>query len=113
MMITKSQFVNVINVLKKNENFIEELTNLNRKYDTHIEFETPMESTIIKLLEIIFNDSDYISWWIWETNFGQCCIDEPIIWDENNNPIDVSTTELFYDFLIDNMNCKKENEEVL
>ena len=111
MMMTKQQFVDIIDKIKINENYIEELNTLSKKYDTYIEFENNMVNEIVNILKIIFDDVDYISWWIWEIDFGTKCTNtNPCIWDENDNPIDVSTPELFYDFLIENMNSKKECE---
>lgn len=108
--ITKKDFCNIIYELKKNENFLDAINDVCRKFkkDTEI-YTTGLEGVVVNLLESIFDDkeSQWISWWIWELNFGEL-YKEGIITEVNNASISLRTAEELYDFLIKNI---KENKK--
>ena len=106
-MITKKQFVEIINKLKKVNDFVNKTNDEARELDDAIEsdFFNAMslsishESIVVKLLEKIFNDKEgIISWWLYELDYGREYEDGCFI-DEDRSYIDVSTAEKLYDYL--------------
>ena len=106
-MITKKQFVEIINKLKKVNDFVNKTNDEARELDDAIEsdFFNAMslsishESIVVKLLEKIFNDNEgIISWWLYELDYGREYEDGCFI-DEDRSYIDVSTAEKLYDYL--------------
>ena len=100
---SKDRFVVILNTLQKQYDILSDLYE-NYNIDL-IDCNWLLNEThVIKLLEYIFNDeeTEWISWWCWETNFGR---DEEFgaIFDEDDNIIRVDTAEQLYDFLIGNM----------
>ncbi len=57
------------------------------------------EDIVIRLLEIMFNDEDTISWWIYDLEYGKKYKDGCIT-EKDGTIIDVSTAEKLYDFLV-------------
>ena len=114
-MISKEQFVNIIDRLRETNDFVEETNDKARNLQDAIESDffnamslsVSHESIVVQLLENMFNDSDYISWWIYELDYGRN-YKEYCIQDADGNAIDVSTAEKLYDFLISEM--WKENK---
>lgn len=108
-MISKKEFIEIINRLKEVKDFVEETNDKGRKLRDAIEsdFFNAMslsishEGTVVKLLENMF-DTDIISWWIYELDYGReykrGCIQEG-----NGKNINVSTAEKLYDYLIKDM----------
>lgn len=109
-MISKEQFVKIIDRLRETNDFVEETNDKARKLQDAVEsdFFNAMslsishESIVVELLENIFNDKDYISWWLYELDFGRK-YKEYCIRDADEKAIDVSTAEKLYDFLISEM----------
>ena len=60
------------------------------------------ESIVVQLLENMFNDSDYISWWLYDLDYGRDYKDG-CIQDSKGNIIDIFTAEKLYDFLLENV----------
>lgn len=103
MLPTREQFCEIIKKIKNYEDWYDQIQNINIKFDEHFHFTNSMIIQVVELLEIVLDDTEkYISWWIWERNFGLAENKKPCLWDNKNNPIDVSSPELFYDFLIEN-----------
>ena len=113
-MISKEQFIKIIDRLRETNDFVEETNEKARKLDDAVEsdFFNAMslsishESIVVQLLENMFNDSDYISWWLYELDFGreykEFCI------QQDGEAIDLSTSEKLYDFLIKEMEEQKK-----
>jgi hypothetical protein len=107
-MITKKEFVKIINRLKKTNDFVDKTNNEARKLQDAIEsdFFNSMslsishESIVVSLLENIFNDGDIIGWWIYDLDYGREYKDGCIT-EKNGDIIDVSTAEKLYDYLIE------------
>ena len=105
-MISKKEFVEIINKLKQVNDFVEETNNNARKLHDVIvsdffnasSLSISHENIVVKLLENMFNDDDgIIGWWLYELDYGGkfrkgCFSDE-------NGDIDVSTAEKLYDYL--------------
>lgn len=113
MIPSKKEFCEIIQQIKNYEEYTDAMLNINRKYGIDYRIDgIPIVTTLLSLLKIVFqDDGDYISWWVWEVNFGENCKKGPVIWESNGKPIDVSNSELFYDFLIENINLKKKGED--
>jgi hypothetical protein len=109
-MISKSKFVYIINRLKDYDTMQKEIQNI---MNSHVEARESdftnaggicigHESVVVDLLKEIFKDeSDIISWWLWELDYGreysQGCISE-----SDGTDIDLSTPEKLYDYLVEN-----------
>lgn len=107
--ISKGEFCGALHELKENEDFIDEINDVLRKFggDNYI-FSTRLEDVIVRLLETVFEDTDkWISYWMWEENFGRKYEDGDAI-DEKGNIIPLKTAEDLYDFLIKNMEDRND-----
>lgn len=112
-MISKEEFVKIIERLKETNDFVDETNEKARKLQDAIrsDFFNAMSLSIsheeiaVQLLENMFNDEDIISWWIYELDYGReykkGCIQEEKEGKIVN--VDVSTAEKLYDYLIKNM----------
>lgn len=105
-MITKERFVEIINRLD-NYNKLQE--NINGLFDECIENKEQdfcnagsicigHESVVVELLENMFN-TDMISYWIYELDYGREYKDG-YVQDGEGNIVDLSTLEKLYDYLI-------------
>ena len=109
-MITKKEFIDIINRLKKVDDFVNEVnskarevadpitTDFTNAYSLSISFETDL----VHVLENMF-DTELISWWIYELEYGKefkigCLVDA----DGRTKP-DLSTAEKLYDYLVSNL----------
>ena len=105
-MLSKKEFVDIINKLRKVNDFVDETNKKARELDDAIisDFYNTMslsishENIVVELLENMFNDKETISWWLYELDYGrkyeEYCI------TENGKPIDLSTADKLYDYLI-------------
>lgn len=106
-MISKEEFIEIINRLKEVSDFVDEVNDKakNLKIVAINDFFNAMSLTIshedivVKLLEKIFKDSITLSWWIYDLDFGRLYT-ERCFTEEDGTPIDVSTAEKLYDYLI-------------
>lgn len=117
-MITKKEFIDIINRLKETNDFVEETNNNARKLQDAIrsDFFNAMslsvshEGIVVQLLEKIFDDRETISWWIYELDYGrkykEGCIQE--IKEGKIVNIDVSTAGKLYDYLLEEISKGKE-----
>ena len=109
-MITKQEFTDTINELKEVNDFVEETNNKARELKDAIisdffdigSLSISHETRVIFLLERMFN-TDTISWWIYELDYGRK-YETGCIMNADGTPIDVSTAEKLYDYLVENMN---------
>lgn len=104
-MITKTDFCQVIEDLKQNEEYLDDIRNVFKKHrrETQV-YSTGLENTIINLLETLFKDEEdnWIDYWIWELDFGEK-YEEGTVTDEDGSIIPLKTAEELYDFLIKEM----------
>ena len=109
-MITKKQFIEIIDRLRETNDFVNETNDKARKLQDAVESDffnamslsVSHESIVVQLLENMFDDKDYISWWMYELDYGRK-YKEYCIQDADGKSIDISTTEKLYDFLINEM----------
>ena len=112
-MISKKEFVEIIDRLKETNDFVEKTNDNARKLQDAIrsDFMNAMslsishEEIVVELLENIFNDTEILVWWLYELDYGRKfelgCIQEEKEGKIVN--IDVSTAEKLYDYLIESM----------
>lgn len=106
-MISKEEFIRIINRLKETDEIKNKVNDLIRNSTDSIisdftEAGSLMichEDIVVKLLEKMFNDGETLSYWIYELGYGKkykagCISDE-------NGDIDISTTEKLYEYLIE------------
>lgn len=107
-MITKEQFVKIINKLKEVDDFVDRTNENARKLNdaTISDFfnasslSISHESIVLELLENMFNDTEILSWWLYELDYGRK-FKMGYIQDENGQDINLSTAGKLYDFLIE------------
>lgn len=108
-MITKKEFVDIINRLKEADDFVEE-TNKNAKklkdaiisdFYNASSLSISHEDIVVKLLKELFNlqDDDTLIWWLYDLDYGRD-YKEGDFRDGDGNEIDVSTPEKLYDYLV-------------
>ena len=106
-MISKKQFVDIINKLKEVNDFVDETNERAKKLNDAIisdfynfsSLSISHESLVLELLENMFDDYDTISWWVYELDYGRG-YRKGCIQDENGKNINLSTAEKLYDYLI-------------
>lgn len=109
-MITKQEFIDIINKLKEVNDFVNETNEKARKLDDAIisdffnasSLSISHENIVVKLLENMFNDKEILSWWLYELDYGRK-YKEGCIQDENGFDVDVRTAGKLYDYLIKTM----------
>ena len=114
MIISKEKFVEIINRLKNynelqdkiDELFKDNIENREKDFMNAASICVGDEREVVKLLEKMF-DTDIISYWIYELNYGKEYTDGCVL-DENMNEIDLSTAEKLYDYLVQDL----ESEEM-
>ena len=105
-MISKEKFVEIINRLKNynelqdkiDELFKDNIENRERDFINAGSICIGHESVVVYLLEKMF-DTDMISYWIYELDYGEKYT-EGCVLDENMNNIDLSTAEKLYNYLV-------------
>lgn len=109
-MITKQEFIKIINRLKEVNDFVDETNKRAKKlndakisdfYNT-ISLSISHENTVVELLENMFNDKDIIGWWLYELDYGRK-FKKGYLRDENGLDVDVSSAGKLYDYLIKEM----------
>ena len=106
MIISKEKFAEIMNRLKNyndlqnqiDDLFKNNIENRERDFMNAGSICIGHESVVVYLLEKIF-DTDMISYWAYELNYGEE-YEEGCVLDENMNNIDLSTAEKLYDYLV-------------
>lgn len=117
MILSKEEFVDKINAIKKARelvNKVDELIKEAREFITNDETTGASliishEDDLVDTLQVMFEDKDteWISWWIYECGFGDR---HPIVYDDEENVIAVlASPEALYDFLMEEMKDVKEH----
>lgn len=105
-MIRKKEFVEIIERLKNYNDLQDKIDDLFKSNIDNKEMDfmnagsicIGHESVVVELLENMFN-TDMISYWIYELDYGKEYKDGYVQDGEGNN-IDISTAEKLYDYLI-------------
>ena len=107
--MSKESFCRVMDNYKAMFSFTDEMNELFDKYKADGNIYPPLcTSTVIDLLEFIFNDKDqWINYWIFELDFGKN-YEDGYVKDEHGEVIPLKTTEDLYDLLVRNMKESKE-----
>ncbi len=109
-MITKKEFIKIINHLKEVNDFVNETNDKAKKLNDAIisdffnasSLSISFEDDLIKVLENMF-ETDLISWWLYELDYGREFELGYIIESDGTTKPDLSTPEKLYDYLIKNM----------
>lgn len=105
-MISKQEFIDIIDKLKEVNDFVDEVNSKARKLDDAIisdffnasSLSISHENIVVRLLKNMFNDYDMISWWIYEVNYGR---NTDMAWvEENGVKTYLYTAEDLYNYLI-------------
>lgn len=108
-MITKQEFVDIISRLRDYndlQNKIQELfkDNIDNKEMDFMNAGSiciAHETIVVKLLENMFDDTDILSWWLYECDYGRTFGIGDL--EENGKQIDLTTPEKLYDYLIQSL----------
>lgn len=107
-MITQKQFAEIIDKLREVNDFVKETNKNARKLNDAIisdffnasGLSISHEIIVLQLLENMFNDTEILSWWLYELDYGRKftlgCIQ-----DANGKDIDLSTADKLYDYLVE------------
>ena len=108
-MISKKEFVEIINRLKEVDDFVGEVNNKARRLKDAIMFDffnasslmICHEGIVVELLREIFNlqDDDTLTWWLYEKDYGRMFKMGDFIQDGAD--IDLTTPEKLYDYLVE------------
>lgn len=97
-MITKEQFIEIIEDVKKQFKLDEDLGKAIEKMSgSWVNFNTEnlIYASLFKLLKITFDDgADWIDWWLWED------VEKVVHYTDSQEEKDISDVGDFYDFLI-------------
>lgn len=115
MLISKEKFIEIINRLKNydklqkeiNELFEELIDNKEQDFCNAGGICIGHESVVVSLLETMF-ETDLISWWIYELDYGKSFKIGDL--QEDGKNIDVSTAEKLYDVLKKDLKRKRDDE---
>lgn len=107
-MISKEQFISIIDKLKEVDDFVKETNDRARKLNDAIisdffnasSLSISHENIVLKLLENMFNDEEILSWWLYELDYGRKY--KKGCFTDNGKNIDISTAGKLYDYLIKN-----------
>lgn len=119
-MITKQEFVDIIEKLKQVNDFVYETNKKARELNDAIisdffnasSLSISHETIVVRLLENMFNDKDILSWWLYDLDYGRK-FKFGYLQEEKNGKmvsIDLSTAEKLYDYLIQNLEREETNE---
>ena len=102
--LTKSKFIEIIDFIKERncaERKIKDV--MSDEYDDCIFFpNTKYESKMIELLEYIMEDTNHwISYFIYDLDFGNEYDNNTVIWEDNGKAIPLGTPEALYNFLME------------
>lgn len=114
-MITKQEFVDIINKLKEVNDFVNETNDKARKLNDAIisdffnasSLSISHENIVVDLLENMFNDKDILSWWLYDLDYGRK-FKIGYLKDKNGIDVDVSDSGKLYDYLISLLKGEKE-----
>lgn len=115
-MITKEQFVKIINRLRDYNDLQDKIQDLFRENIDNREMDfmnagsicIGHETIVVQLLENMFNDKDTLSYWLYELDYGRKYT-KGCFTDENDKEIDISTASYLYNYLF-TRNLEKERE---
>jgi len=109
-MISKKQFVKTINFLEESKKRVLKIDDLLGS-DFVFDIVCDYEETIVRCLSDALNDVDYISWWIYECEYGQINTN---VWTKHENgeeTVDnLDTVEKLYDFLLNELKDKQNDK---
>lgn len=115
-MITRQEFVKIINRLRDYNDLQDKIQDLFRDNIDNQEMDfmnagsicVGHETIVVKLLENMFNDrGNWISWWLYEQDYGRSVSIDDVFDEEIEKFIDLTTPEKLYDYLIKEMEEKK------
>ena len=114
-MLSKEEFVSIINKLRDVDDFVNETNNKARKLNDAIisdffnasSLSISHEKIVVDLLENIFNDEDILEWWLYELDYGRK-FKIGYLKDKNGIDVDVLDSGKLYDYLISLLKGEKE-----
>lgn len=102
--LTKSKFIEIIDFIKERKCAKRKINDvMTDEYDDCFFFpNTKYESKMIELLEYIMEDTNHwISYFIYDLDFGNKYEVNTVIWEDNGKAIPLGTPEALYNFLME------------
>lgn len=102
-MLSKKTFIEAMSAIIKHNEIMEELKGPLRKlgdFPLSLDFDSMHREALLKVLrEVTGDDSDWITWWLYEDG------DKIVEWEEDETEMsaDLTTVEALYDFLLSNV----------
>lgn len=102
--ISKDQFVTILNDLVKTEEMCQEIEEVFQKYDCrdfrsgYAYSDDKIASHLISVLDLYTNDDNWVRYWVCDLDYGKSWNPDMVV-DPQGNSIDISTPEKLYDFL--------------
>lgn len=114
-MITKEQFCNIIKRLRGYNDLQDKIQQLFRDNIDNQEMDfmnagsicVGHETVVVQLLKNMFNNTDTISWWLYEQDYGRTVSIDDVFDEEKGKFIDSTTPEKLYDYLVKEMEKNK------
>ncbi|MCI8273293.1 MAG: hypothetical protein HFJ55_04335 [Clostridia bacterium] len=115
-MISKEQFIKIINRLRNYNDLQDKIQDLFRENIDNQEMDfmnsgsicIGHETIVVQLLENMFNDrGKYISWYLFEQDYGRTVSIDDVFDKDTGKFIDLSTPEKLYDYLVKEMEEKQ------
>lgn len=105
-MISKEEFIEIIDKLRKVNDFVDETNTKAKELDDAIisdffnatSLSISHENIVVRLLENMFNDKEFLTWWLYELDYGRKYEDGCVT--EGDKAIDISDAGKLYDYLI-------------
>lgn len=107
-MISKESFVYIIDQIKKYREVEDKINEALSEFEFCQFSMCEYEGLVVKVLQDAMDDNidGWIGYWVWELNFGEDYCEGSIV-EADGTPIDISTADKLYDFLVSNMQPKK------
>lgn len=110
-MLTKKEFVHVIETMKETDAFYDDFYNVISKYglggmDSFENMHCKMSSVLNDVLTSMFSDDEhYLDWWMWDCDYGKDHADVDWVDEKTGEKmhVNLNTPEKLYDFLVEQM----------
>lgn len=99
-MISKEEFVSILNEMKDIRDKVNKAEEILKEFNINNLPVTSHEYMVVRLLEIMFNDSSTIQYWIYDLNYGRDYTEGCIKYNDSII-IDISTADKLYDYLVE------------
>ena len=111
-LLTKLTFIKALSLVKEHEAIMEEIKAPLQKlgdFPLSLDIDSLHRQALLLVLKEVFHDeSDWIGWWLWED------VEKIVEWEEDGQRCSADLTDPgnLYDFLMDNITVRDDDEEL-